>query len=81
MLTVPYDAVQTDENGNDVVYIVEDVAGEDGKMTRQQRPVPVTVGIEGDYYVEISGEGVTEGMTVAIPQEESLNLMDLMMGQ
>ncbi len=81
VLTVPYDAVQTDENGNDVVYIVEDVAGEDGKMTRQQRPVPVTVGIEGDYYVEISGEGVTEGMTVAIPQEESLNLMDLMMGQ
>ena len=81
VLTVPYDAVQTDENGNDVVYVMESVTGEDGQVTQQQRAVPVTVGTEGDYYVEIISDEITEGMTVVVPQEDAVNIMDLMMGQ
>lgn len=51
VLTVPYDCVETDESGNSILYI-----DKDGERTS----VPVEVGMEGDYYVEISGEGLDE---------------------
>ena len=79
VLTVPYDAVQTDENGDTVVYVMEQTTGADGQQAQEQRPVPVTVGTEGDYYVEVSGEGLAEGMEVVIPKEEAIDLMELMM--
>lgn len=55
VLTVPYDCVETDEDGNSVVYV--DQAGE-------RTPVSVEVGMEDDYYVEISGEGLDENSFV-----------------
>lgn len=55
VLTVPYDCVETDSDGNSVVYI--DQSGE-------KTPVDVTVGMQGDYYVEVSGEGLDENTTV-----------------
>lgn len=79
VLTVPYDAVQTDENGDTVVYVLEQTADTDGNVTQEQRPVPVTVGTEGDYYVEVTGDGLEEGMQVVIPKEEAVDLMQLMM--
>ena len=79
VLTVPYDAVQTDENGDTVVYVLEQTTDADGNAAQEQRPVPVTVGTEGDYYVEVTGDGLTEGMKVVIPKEEALDLMELMM--
>ena len=79
VLTVPYDAVQTDENGDTVVYVMEQTTGTDGQQAQEQRPVPVTVGTEGDYYVEVIGEGLAEGMEVVIPKEEAIDLMELMM--
>ena len=79
VLTVPYDAVQTDENGDTVVYVLEQTMDAEGKTTQEQRPVAVTVGTEGDYYVEVSGDGLEEGMKVAIPKEEAVDLMELMM--
>ncbi len=79
VLTVPYDAVQTDENGDTVVYVLEQTTDAEGKTTQEQRPVAVTVGTEGDYYVEVSGDGLEEGMKVAIPKEEAVDLMELMM--
>lgn len=51
VLTVPYDCVETDEDGNSVLYI-----DKDGEKT----PVQVEVGMESDYYVEVSGEGLDE---------------------
>ena len=85
VLTVPYDAIQTDETGNTVIYVLESaVPGQSGtvpagmNMPSAQRAIPVTVGVEGDYYVEVSGEGLTEGMTVVIPQSIS-SFEDMMM--
>ncbi|MDE5951167.1 MAG: hypothetical protein K2H12_06290, partial [Acetatifactor sp.] len=46
----------------------------------QTRRIPVTMGIESDYYVEISGEGIEEGLEVIVPKDNSLDsLNDLMM--
>ncbi len=55
VLTVPYDCVTTDEEGNASVTV-----DQNGERTE----VPVTVGMQGDYYVEVSGEGLEEGMMV-----------------
>ena len=73
VLTVPYDAVQTDENGNDVVYISE--KDERGIPTR--RTVPVTIGAEGDYYVEIIGD-VKEGEEVQMPSDNVTDIVTMM---
>lgn len=55
VLTVPYDCVTTDEDGNSTVAV--DDNGE-------KKELAVTVGMEGDYYVEVSGEGLDEGTMV-----------------
>ncbi len=55
VLTVPYDCVTTDEEGNAAVTI--DRNGE-------RAEIPVTVGMQGDYYVEVSGEGLEENTAV-----------------
>lgn len=55
VLTVPYDCVETDEDGNSVIYI-----DQNGEKTE----VPVEVGMEGDYYVEVSGDGLDENTVV-----------------
>lgn len=80
VLTVPYDAVQQDENGNDVVYVVE--RSESGVI---RTAVPVTVGVEGDYYVEIQGS-IAEGAEISLPADQStvfeqmIEMRDSMMG-
>ena len=55
VLTLPYDCVTTDEDGNSSVTI-----DKDGEKTQ----IPVTLGMQSDYYVEISGENIEEGTTV-----------------
>lgn len=60
--TVPYDAVEQDEDGNDVIYVQD---GGDWKA------VPVQRGKENDYYVEVSGEGLADGMVVRVPIGET----------
>ncbi len=68
VLTVPYAAVQTAEDGS---YYVE-VMDEGGNQSQPQR-IPVTKGIESDYYVEISGDGITEGLEVIVPASDNLD--------
>lgn len=55
VLTVPYDCVTTDEDGNSSVTI-----DKDGEKVQ----VPVTLGMQSDYYVEISGDDIEEGTAV-----------------
>ncbi len=64
VLAVPYDAIQTDEEGNSFVY-VQDIDSSDESGTGRKK-IDVTVGLEGDYYVEVSGEGLEEGMRVIL---------------
>ncbi|MBO5281906.1 MAG: HlyD family efflux transporter periplasmic adaptor subunit [Lachnospiraceae bacterium] len=95
VLTVPYAAVQTAEDGSYYVEVMDEgnpaAAGQQGgepadegqEESRdpgsspaanqpQTRRISVTKGIESDYYVEISGEGITEGLEVIVPANNSL---------
>ena len=60
---VPYDAIQTDSDGNNVIYVMN-------QETRQKQEIAVTKGMESDYYVEVSGDGLSEGLKVIIPTDE-----------
>lgn len=119
VLTVPYAAVQTAEDGSFYVEVVDENAGADtvgsgqpsgageGQWAGAKQPtgagqtedggrpmtldapgeggnaalpgslptrrIPVTKGIESDYYVEISGEGIEEGLEVIVPADDSLD--------
>ena len=60
MYAVPLEAIATDENGQSIVY--QAVTDEEGNTTAQ--PIAVTPGLETDFYMEISGEALTDGMTI-----------------
>ena len=72
-LTVPYNAVQEDEQGNTYV----EVMAEDGTATK----VPVTVVLESNYYTEIKSDSLTEGQKVRVINAESNGIFDLMGGR
>ena len=59
-LTITYDALTTDENGNDAVYIAE--KGSDGVY--RAKLVNVRVGLETDYEIEIISDELKDGMYV-----------------
>lgn len=59
-LTVTYDALSTDENGNDVVYIAE----KDENGVYHAKMIKVTVGLETDYEVEVISSELKDGMYV-----------------
>lgn len=75
VITVPYNSVQTDEEGGFYIEIVKGTgsgkkaegAGQDGTAERQTERIAVTKGMESDYYVEITGNGIKEGMEVIVP--------------
>lgn len=58
---VPYDAIHENSNGSSVVYVSEKT--EEGKSFTE---IPVEKGMESDYYVEISGDQLREGMQILI---------------
>lgn len=63
VLTVPYDAVQEDEEGNFYIEVLDE--------EEQIEKIIITKGIESDYYVEIKGSGLKEGMKVIVPLSDS----------
>lgn len=68
VFTVPLDAIETKESGESVIYVK---TGEtDGEATFEE--VAVTVGEQNDYYAEISGSDLKEGLVV----RASANLED-----
>lgn len=70
---VPYDAVHENKDGKSVIY-VEDM-GQAGEVQEKagQREIEVTKGMESDYYVEISGNGLSEGLRVIIPTDSDVS--------
>ena len=60
VLTITYDSLTADEDGNDAVYIAE--KGEDGVY--RARLVPVQIGLETDYEIEIISSELKAGMLV-----------------
>lgn len=70
VLAVPYDCVQKKDDGS---FFVTSVAKDGTK-----KDIPVTKGLESEYYVAISGDGIKEGMTVEaiVSDAPSTDVMD-----
>lgn len=69
VFAVPYDAVHQNEDGS--CYInVEDQSAKDSNGKNQIKKVTVVKGMESDYYVEISGVDLQEGMKVVIKTDK-----------
>ena len=77
VLTVPYEAVQEDEDGSFYVEVpLETADAEDTDRSQdfsppETRRVPVEKGIESDYYVEVSSPELSEGMEVVVPHSDA----------
>ena len=68
VFTVPLDAIEEKEDGTSVIYVK---TGEDSAGQPTFEPLAVTVGTANDYYAEISGSGLSEGMVVRAAANES----------
>ncbi len=62
---VPYDAIQENSEGSTVVYVSEKT--EKGYSSKE---ILVEKGMESDYYVEISGDELRDGLQILIPTDE-----------
>lgn len=62
---VPYEALETDEAGNTVIYAR--LPGE-----AEFTAFPVETGLETDYYIEIRGDGLSDGMEVRVGTDNLL---------
>ncbi|MBR6004502.1 MAG: HlyD family efflux transporter periplasmic adaptor subunit, partial [Lachnospiraceae bacterium] len=68
-LTVPYDAVMTEEDGTKYVEVID---GKDEKTgLPQTHKEIVTTGLESEYYVVITGGNVKEGDEIKVTRELS----------
>lgn len=80
VFVVPYDAVGTEADGTK--YVMVKTGGEGADATFEK--VTVTTGAENDYYIEIRGDTLTEGMEVrSSATDDSTETVDAsdMMGQ
>lgn len=68
VFTVPLDAIEEREDGSSVIYVK---TGEDADGQPTFEPVAVTVGDTNDYYAEISGSELSEGMVVRAAADEN----------
>lgn len=80
VFVVPYDAVGTEDDGTKYVMVKTGDNGADATFEK----VTVTTGAENDYYIEISGDALSEGMEVrSSASDDSTETVDAsdMMGQ
>lgn len=73
--SVPYDAVETNDSGEKVIYVRD---GNDWKE------LPVTTGMETSYYIEIESDELQDGMEVRVPVgssgDASMSIEEMMSG-
>ncbi|MBR6307475.1 MAG: efflux RND transporter periplasmic adaptor subunit [Lachnospiraceae bacterium] len=67
-LTVPYDAVETDDDGREYVNVVD---GKDENNLPTTHKVYVTTGISSAYYIEILSGDLKEGDEVTVERENT----------
>ena len=79
LLSVPYNAVQTDDEGTS--YYVQKVTGTNEDGTYKTKKIKVDKGIESDYYTEIINSGLEEGDQVIVPAAEKQNSLEDMINQ
>ena len=56
------DSVVEKADGSEVVYAVEPSSEKEGSYVVTE--VPVTTGLETDFYIEVSGDGITDGLSI-----------------
>lgn len=59
---VPYDAIHQNTSGDSVIYVKD-------SSTNTKKEITVTKGMESDYYVEVTGDGLSEGLMVILPSD------------
>ena len=74
MLSVPYNAVQTDDDG--ATYYVQKVTGKQENDSYKTKKITINKGIESDYYTEIINSGLKEGDSVIVPAAEKQNSLE-----
>ena len=79
VLSVPYNAVQTDDDG--ATYYVQKVTGTNDDGSYKTKKVSVDKGIESDYYTEVINSGLKEGDEVLVPSAEKQNTLEDMINQ
>jgi len=57
---VPFDAITQNGAGKDVIYIIDDV----DEASSVAKEIPVDIGLETDFYIEIKSAGLKSGMRV-----------------
>lgn len=96
VLTVPYEAVQEAEDGTYYIEVVKEDGNTQPEAEEQEKApgtaepnmlqdvkterITVEKGIESDYYIEVTGASLKEGMEVVIPKSstDGMSLQDLM---
>ncbi len=70
VFAAPYDCVQEKDDGT---FFINEIL-EDGT----KKEIPVTKGLESDYYVEVKGDGLKDGMTIEaiVTDAPSTDVMD-----
>lgn len=79
VLSVPYNAVQTDDDG--ATYYVQKVTGTNDDGSYKTKKISVDKGIESDYYTEVINSGLKEGDEVLVPSAEKQNTLEDMINQ
>ncbi len=79
VLSVPYNAVQTDDDG--ATYYVQKVTGINDDGSYKTKKITVDKGIESDYYTEVINSGLKEGDEVLVPSAEKQNTLEDMINQ
>ena len=69
-LSVPYDAVYENDQGQTCLLVLEE--GEDGELLLTE--LPVTTGLENDLDIAVEGDGLTEGVQVVTDPDRYLPL-------
>lgn len=69
VLSVPYDAVYDREDGTKFIKVKKE-------NSEETEDIDVTVGMESNYYIEISSDKINEGMTVILPTVETDNSIE-----
>ncbi len=59
-LALPENCIQTDEDGSEYVEVWD-------QESKKGTKIPITRGLETDYYVQVIGDGLEEGMCVKVP--------------
>ena len=65
---VPYDAVHTAEDGSSFIIVVEPLQNEKGESF-VTRYIPVTTGMETDFYMEVISDQLSEGLQIVATGE------------